>query len=121
MEKTGKGQGWVVYLVLALVAAAVLILWAARNHGENLYERDELAKRIASVGGHPTCAMAWMKARPDQLNGLTPSAYAPEVELLGPPRIVSCGLIDSNGREKARLKMFERCRDVNMDCVEIID
>lgn len=116
--KTRRPVGAMVALGLVGVVAAVLAL--AWNSGKDSYERDDLAMRLAGLDGNQTCNIAWLKATDAGLSdSRTPSIYAPEVRVVGPPRVLSCPMIKAGGVEADPLIVFERCRAVDMDCVDL--
>lgn len=108
---------WIAMGVITIIGVLLLL---ARNNGESLYERDNLALRLAGLEGNQTCNIAWLKANDQGLSeDRTPSIFAPQVRVVGPPRVLSCPMIKSGGVEAEPLIVFERCRDVDMDCVDL--
>ncbi|VDC51417.1 hypothetical protein [Brevundimonas mediterranea] len=117
-SKAGRPVGAIVaFGVVGLVAVVLAIAW---NSGKHSDERDDLAMRLARIGGNQTCNIGWLKATDQGLaDGRTPSIFAPEVRVVGPPRVLSCPMIRTGGVEAEPLIVFERCRDVDMDCVDL--
>ena len=107
----------VAFGMVGIVAVVLALAW---NSGKHSYERDDLAMRLVGLDGNQTCNIAWLKATDQGLaDDRTPSIFAPEVRVVGPPRVLSCPMIRTGGVEAEPLIVFERCRDVDMDCVDL--
>lgn len=111
--------GWVVGIgAVALIGLYFLAL----NTGKSLEERDDLAAQLARLGGNPTCNIAWIKASESGRAGdRTPDGYAPEVKVIGPPRVVACGMLKTGGVKAEPLLIYERCRDIDRRCIDFVD
>ena len=113
-------KAWVIGMGAAVSVAAVY--FALLNTGRDLEERDQLAAKIAGLDGSEICNIAWIKAGEAGIaDGRTPSIYAPEVRVVGPPRVLACGMIREGGKDAEPLLIYERCRDLNRRCVEFVN
>ncbi len=115
----GNAKFWSYALVAVLVGFIALSMFAY-NGAKERNESEDLALQIARVGGNQYCALAWIMAREAGLDdGRTPGAYAPDVLVLGPPQVMSCGMIRTGGVDAEPLVFVRRCRELDRRCISL--
>lgn len=114
-----KEPGWwpAVICIAALLALGSCV-WVAREGALARQEETEMAVRLSRMDGHQLCNLAYLSSTPAVLNGRTPSIYAPERVLIGPPAVFECPMLRKGGVEAEPLTVIRLCTDLREDCVE---
>ena len=115
-----KGPSWIPgILSLCGILFVSGCLFLAHEDASARHEETEMAVRLARMDGHQLCNLAYLSASSTQLNGRTPSIYAPKRVLVGPPAIFECDMIREGGVSAEPLIVIQRCTSLREDCVEV--
>lgn len=119
-----KKSDWAVGGVLLLLAGVGLVMFTAREDAATRERRGDLAVQLAGLDERPgrSCNLAWIKARESGVAGArTPGIHPPRILSYGPPRVIECQMITTGGVVVEPLIVEERCSDLNLRCLHLLN